>query len=181
MLWIGFYWWISNIKFPLIFLIVFPSSKLYLVLHACLLSRFSRVWLFVTLWTVACQAPQSMGFSGKNTGVSCCSLFRGIFLTQGSNPHLLQLLHWQAGSLPLVPSGKPMTVEVIPNPLFQVSFTSDQFLTFFEMTDSRFWCTSLEVIGDFVPVISQSSVSVPEAGPGTSNSLPPSQCTVDTT
>ena len=33
------------------------------VLHAaCMLSHFSRVWLFVTLWTVARQAPLSMGF-----------------------------------------------------------------------------------------------------------------------
>ena len=32
---------------------------------------------------------------------------QGIFLTQGSNPRLLNLLHWQAGSLPLVPPGKP--------------------------------------------------------------------------
>ena len=29
----------------------------------CMLSCFSHVWLFVTLWTVACQAPLSMGFS----------------------------------------------------------------------------------------------------------------------
>ena len=29
----------------------------------CVLSRFSRVQLFVTLWTVARQAPLSMGFS----------------------------------------------------------------------------------------------------------------------
>ena len=28
-----------------------------------------------------------------------------IFQTQGSNPHLLCLLHWQAGPLPLVPPG----------------------------------------------------------------------------
>ena len=28
-----------------------------------LLCRFSRVWLFVTLWTVACQAPLPMEFS----------------------------------------------------------------------------------------------------------------------
>ena len=28
-----------------------------------MLSHFSHVWLFVTLWTVACQAPLSMGFS----------------------------------------------------------------------------------------------------------------------
>ena len=30
-----------------------------------------------------------------------------IFLTQESNQHLLRLLHWQVGSLPLVPPGKP--------------------------------------------------------------------------
>ena len=28
-----------------------------------MLSHFSRVWLFVIPWTVACQAPPSMGFS----------------------------------------------------------------------------------------------------------------------
>ena len=42
---------------------------------------------------------------GKNTGVSCCALLQGIFPTQGGNPHLTHLLHWQAGSLPLVPPG----------------------------------------------------------------------------
>ena len=31
--------------------------------NVCTLSRFSRVWLFATLWTVAHQAPLSMGFS----------------------------------------------------------------------------------------------------------------------
>ena len=30
---------------------------------ACLLSCFSHVRLFATLWTVVCQAPLSMGFS----------------------------------------------------------------------------------------------------------------------
>ena len=35
------------------------------------------------------------------------TLLQGIFLIQGSNPHLLCLLQWQAGSLPLVPPGKP--------------------------------------------------------------------------
>ena len=33
---------------------------------------------------------------GKNTGVGCHALLQVIFLTQGSNPHLLYLLHWQA-------------------------------------------------------------------------------------
>ena len=31
--------------------------------NSCVLSLFSRVWLFVTPWTVACQAPPSMEFS----------------------------------------------------------------------------------------------------------------------
>ena len=34
-------------------------------------------------------------------------LLQGIFPTWGSNPHLSCLLHWQAGSLPLVPPEKP--------------------------------------------------------------------------
>ena len=57
------------------------------------LSRFIRVQLFVTLWTVAHQAPLSMGFSRQDTGVGCHALFQGIFLIQGSNPHLLCVFH----------------------------------------------------------------------------------------
>ena len=46
------------------------------------------------------------------------SLLQGIFPTQGSNPHLLCLLRWQAGSLPLVPPGKPVinTINLIQHP-----------------------------------------------------------------
>ena len=40
--------------------------------------------------------------------MDCHALLQGIFLTQGSNPCLLHLLHWQAGSLPLVPPGNPL-------------------------------------------------------------------------
>ena len=40
-------------------------------------------------------------FPGTNTGVGCHFLLQVIFWTQGSNPHLLSLLHWQADSLPL--------------------------------------------------------------------------------
>ena len=39
--------------------------------------------------------------------MGCRALLQGIFLTQGSNPHLLHLLPWQAGSLPLEPCGNP--------------------------------------------------------------------------
>ena len=45
-----------------------------LVRIACVLSSFSYVRLFATLWTVIHQAPLSMGFSSKNTGVGCHAL-----------------------------------------------------------------------------------------------------------
>ena len=63
-----------------------------------LLSR-GRLW--ATPWTAARQAPLSLGFS-KNSGVDCHALLQGIFPTQGSNPCLLCLLHWQEGSLCLI-------------------------------------------------------------------------------
>ena len=44
---------------------------------------------------------------GKNTGVGGHAFLQRIFPTQELKPHFLHLLHWQAGSLPLVPSGKP--------------------------------------------------------------------------
>ena len=37
--------------------------------------------------------------------MGCHSLLQGIFPTQGSNPHLLCLRHWQARSLPLSHGG----------------------------------------------------------------------------
>ena len=42
-----------------------------------------------------------------NTEVGCHALLQGIFPIQGSNRHLLRLPHWQAGSLPPGPPGKP--------------------------------------------------------------------------
>ena len=48
---------------------------------------------------------------GKNTGVGCHVLLQRIFPTQGLNPCLLRLLHWQAGSLPLVLPGKPFQMD----------------------------------------------------------------------
>ena len=48
-------------------------------------------WLCVTPWTVARQAPLSMGFPGRNTGVGCHFLLQGIFPDQAWS---LCLLHW---------------------------------------------------------------------------------------
>ena len=41
--------------------------------------------------------------------MGCHAFLQGIFPTQLSNPHFLYLLHWQAGSILLVPPGKPLS------------------------------------------------------------------------
>ena len=52
---------------------------------------------------------------------ACHALLQGIFPTQGSNLRLLCLLHRQAGSLPLVPPGRPPRIIDKPNVLTVVS------------------------------------------------------------
>ena len=47
------------------------------------------------------------GFPGKNTGVGCHFLLQGIFLTQGSNQHLLCLLYHKQILYPLSHHGSP--------------------------------------------------------------------------
>ena len=42
--------------------------------------------------------------------MGCHAFLQGVFPTQGLNPCVLYLLHWQVDSLPLVPSGKPFFV-----------------------------------------------------------------------
>ena len=85
------------------------ASNVGTLMHTCRPSSFSRVQLFATLWTVACQAALSMGFSRQKYWSGLPALFQGILPTQGSNPRLLHLLHWQADSLPLCHLGSPDT------------------------------------------------------------------------
>ena len=54
-----------------------------------------HVWLFATPWTVAHQAPQSMGFSRQEYWMGSHSFLQGIFPTKGLNlglPHFRQTL-----------------------------------------------------------------------------------------
>ena len=86
------------------------KTRLVSCMYACVLSRFSYVQLFETLWTIACQAPLSVGFSRQESwsGVPCPP--PGDLLNPGIEPSLclsLCLLHWQTGSLQLAPPGKP--------------------------------------------------------------------------
>ena len=50
----------------------------------------SHVQLFVTLWTLACQVPLSVGFSRQVYWSGLPFLLQGIFMTQGLN---LGILH----------------------------------------------------------------------------------------
>ena len=59
----------------------------------------------MTPWTIAANLHCPWDFPGKHIGAGCHFLLQGIFLTQGSYPCLLCLLHWQVGSLPLAPYG----------------------------------------------------------------------------
>ena len=59
---------------------------------------------------VDCSLPGSSVHEdcpGKKIEVGCHALLQGTVLTQGPNLHLLGLLHWQVGSLPLMPPQKP--------------------------------------------------------------------------
>ena len=75
-----------------------------------LLFHAGRLQLCPTLCDpmVACQAPLSMGFSRQEywRGLPCPS--PGFLPDPGIRPAcLMSDLHWQTGSLPLVPPGKP--------------------------------------------------------------------------
>ena len=66
----------------------------------CMLNRFSCIQLSVTLWIVQpARLLCPWDSPGKNIGVGCHAFLQGICPTQGLNPCLLRLLHWQAGSL----------------------------------------------------------------------------------
>ena len=77
-----------------------PSSCWFFP-YVSVLSRYSRVWLFATLWTVACQAPLTLGFSRQEHWSGLPMPSRGPSPQQGSSPSLYVsyigrcvLYHW---------------------------------------------------------------------------------------
>ena len=69
-----------------------------------MLSHFSRVRLFVTPWTVTCQAPLSMGFPRQEYWSGLPFPFSRNLPEPGIKPVSPAL---QADSLPADPLGKP--------------------------------------------------------------------------
>ena len=76
----------------------------------------SRVRLFATPWTVAHQAPLSIGVSRQEYWAGCHFLLQGILPTQVSNLCLLGLLHWQVDPSLAEPSGSPPSLLTVSNP-----------------------------------------------------------------
>ena len=95
LLWKTIWWLLKKLKIEL------PCAVL------CCAKLLQSCLLLATLWTVACRLLCPWDSPDKGTGVGCHALLQGIFPTKGSNSHLLNLLHWQADSLPLAPPGKP--------------------------------------------------------------------------
>ena len=85
---------------------------------------------FVTPWTVACQAPWSLEFSGQEYWSWLPFPSPGDFPDQVLNSHLLHLLHWQSDSVPLCHLGNLKRSK-------GVSFILIALLIFF-----FFWCNS---------------------------------------
>ena len=67
----------------------------------------SHVWLLETLWTIACQAPQSMGFSRQEYWSGLPFPSPGDLTDPGIKPRSHAL---QADALTSEPSGKPSVV-----------------------------------------------------------------------
>ena len=76
----------------------------------CVLSRFSHVSLFLTLWTVIHQAPLSMGFSRQEywSGLPCPP--PGDLPNPGIKPESLHLLHCRQILYTLSHPGSPGTI-----------------------------------------------------------------------
>ena len=86
-----------------------------LCMHACQVMSF----VYYSLPPYGLQLTRLHEDSpSKNTRMGCYFFLQGIFLTEGSNPRLLHLLYWQAGSLPLCHLGSPNQLYMYIYPFF---------------------------------------------------------------
>ena len=78
--------------------------------HECVPSHFSRVQLFTTLWTVAFQAPLSMGFSRQENWNVLPFPPPGDLPDSRIEPASHESPALAGGSLPPAPSGKCLKI-----------------------------------------------------------------------
>ena len=101
--WMGCPWGPPVEHWGPIWLQIMYSSELTFFDFPVVVQLVSRVWLFMTSWTAACQDPLSVEFSRQKYWSGSHFLLQGIFPIQGLNPCLL---HWQVGSSPLRHKGR---------------------------------------------------------------------------
>ena len=123
-------------------------------MHVWVLSCFSHVWLFVTPWTVALQAPLSMRFSKQEywNGFPCPP--PGDLPDPGIEPTSSAL---QASSLPTEPPGKPWhLIWLLPKSSLNQSHMCHS------LTCSWLWTMSVcSIMSDFYdPVAHQAPLSM---------------------
>ena len=97
--------------FPSLLYLFIYFSKHYVcltIMCCAVVSHFSCVWLFVTPWTVAHQAPLSMGIIQARILKWVTTVLQGIFPTQGSNSGLP---HWRWILYHLSHQGSPRILE----------------------------------------------------------------------
>ena len=81
------------------------------MIYACMCAKSLQLcWLFANVWTVAHQASLSMGFSKQEYWSGLPFPLPGDLPNPGIKPTSLCLLHWQAGSVPVAPPEKTITV-----------------------------------------------------------------------
>ena len=93
------------------------QEKAKLTLLTTLMRMLERSVMSVSLWPHGLYPTRLLSpwdSPGKNTRVSCHFLLQGIFLTQGSNSHLLCLLHCRWIPYHLSHQGNPFTTLTIP-------------------------------------------------------------------
>ena len=83
------------------------EALMYTCLGVCMLSCFSHVWLFTTLWTVAHQAPLFSGFSQQECWSGSPFLPPGDLPNPGIKPTSPTIPALAGGSIPLAPPRKP--------------------------------------------------------------------------
>ena len=124
-------------------------------MHAHVQNRFSHVWLFVILWTIACQALLSIGFSRQEYWGRLPFPSPGDLPNPGIEPSSLMSSVLAGRVLPLPPHGQPpfshphLTVSVIDVVMYTfvylypiIHYCSDgYFNTFFLTFKLELWFT----------------------------------------
>ena len=105
----------NDTSLAIIVIISLPgSSAVEQRVHACVLSHFSCVWQFATLWTIDQQSPLSVGFSKEEywSGLPCPP--PGDLPDPGVKPVCPETPALQVDSLLLSHLGKPKAKSTYP-------------------------------------------------------------------